>query len=399
MPNTTHALKSGTQSPDSGDSPHNFSLPNSKPLWKLVGFRQNRCPSFIICLQIHHIRGLPSSIEGLKLTVNWGRSRNSPLEKTHPISVVHGVAEFDEVFLHYSDFSDELSNFWLWVLSDDSKGCEIVGAFELDLSELVLEAVMAGNLNSNFRQSRFGGKTMRFGLCGVAGGGTLSASFYCRVVEGEGGKHTMALNKYIKYKKKKGNCCSCIPNFNQRRKSPPLIGGPCRVTSLDSDPDYITIENSPEPTFVLIEKSLNKMKLKNKKLENEELEKSFNEVALEGAKSPCLLVGTSSNAEIEIGKVEDEFLRMLDENNSESFEKKGKENVGFDLDLDLDLDCIMKAAEMEIVKAIQACKSKIEGTMVEKAECEELMKRWGLDESAFQIDPPQESCIGFGSPI
>ena len=93
----------------------------------------------------------------------------------HGLFCCQGIASFDEIFLHYcsTDVRSILKNFTIWVSLVDAADCDL-GTFHVDLSELA----MVENLNSNF-----GGKSMSFVLGGMASGGALNLSVYCRMLE------------------------------------------------------------------------------------------------------------------------------------------------------------------------------------------------------------------------
>lgn len=146
---------------------------------KLVGHvagiraRRTRC---VVCLQVHQITGMSPAMEGRGVIVGW-RTKGCRGEHTRAVHVSRGAAAFDEIFLHYSR-SDEraiLRSFAVWVSLVDAADCDL-GTFHVDLGELAT----VGNLNP-----KFGGKTTSLVLGGIASGGTLTLSVYCRMIEEE----------------------------------------------------------------------------------------------------------------------------------------------------------------------------------------------------------------------
>lgn len=113
-------------------------------------------------------------MDGQVLVVGW-KTKGCKGEHTLPVHVCEGIASFDEIFLHYcsTDFRSILKNFTIWVSLVDAADCDL-GTFHVDLGEFA----MVENLNSNF-----GGKSMSFILGGMASGGALNLSVYCRMLE------------------------------------------------------------------------------------------------------------------------------------------------------------------------------------------------------------------------
>lgn len=110
------------------------------------------------------------------------------------------------------------------------------------------------------------------------------------------------------------------------------------------------------------------------------------------------------NDEFDVEKVEDEFLRMLEEkywkgkDRGEVWKRgvEGSLNLSLDLSLDLDLDSLIKEAEMELTKAAQVWKSRAGAALLEREEYEELLKRRG---SHGNYTSGCSGGYGFGSPI
>lgn len=147
--------------------------------WKLVrfvdGIRRRR-PHCVICIQIHQIDGLPPMMDGQVLVVGW-KTKGCKGEHTLPIHVCQGNASFDEIFLHYCsrDVESALKSFTIWASLVDAADCDL-GTFRVDLTQL------APADDSN---SLLGGKTLSFVLGGLASGGALRLSVYCRMMEEE----------------------------------------------------------------------------------------------------------------------------------------------------------------------------------------------------------------------
>ncbi|GLJ52657.1 hypothetical protein SUGI_1120770 [Cryptomeria japonica] len=70
----------------------------------------------------------------------------------------------------------------------------------------------------------------------------------------------------------------------------------------------------------------------------------------------------------------------------------------WDSDEELCLDSIVRAAESEFQKAKQTLSSKLRATMLEKAEADALLEKWGMDEKDF-LNSPVNTQGGFGSPV
>ena len=118
---------------------------------------------------------------------------------------------------------------------------------------------------------------------------------------------------------------------------------------------------------------------------------------------PCLLMELSSEeAAVDVEKVEDEFLAMLEDRylaRSKEIEKGLGVSLDIGLDLGLDLDSLIKDAEMELAKAEQAWKSKVGAAIVEEEEYRELVRRWSARETASHHSAGCSWGFGFGSPI
>ena len=136
--------------------------------------RRSRC---VVCLQVHKIVSLPSSMDGRAVVVGW-RTKWWKGEQTLPVHVCQGIANFEEIFLHCgnADVSSISKSVIVWVSLVDAVDCDL-GTFHVDLSELAIVE------NSNLE---FGGKAFSFDLAGAAHGGALKLSLFCRIVEEDG---------------------------------------------------------------------------------------------------------------------------------------------------------------------------------------------------------------------
>ncbi|XP_072973103.1 uncharacterized protein [Typha angustifolia] len=366
--------------------------------WKLLDYlegirmRRSRC---VVCLQVHHISGLPPAMEGRVVILGW-KTKGCKGEHTFPVHVNEGNANFDEIFLHYcgNNIVSILKRFTIWVSLVDAADCDL-GTFHVDLSELAaLE-----NLNP-----RFGGKSMSFALGGIASGGTLSLSVYTRMIE----ENSHDLNGQ---KESKSKCFSCLPDLSCLRSRPVTVSAR-RVPSLRSDRGFITIENLIEDQlddedgdFITIEKGT--ISSKSRRPLSDGLVNTDDDDDESGGpedEKPCLLMDLADEFDVE--KVEDEFLRMLEEKYCKAEEaeqwRKGVEggtlSLSLDLSLDLDLELLIKEAEIELTKATEMWKSRIGESLAEKEEREDLIKRQGANK-----ENSSSGCSGkvrgFGSPI
>ncbi|KAG1361426.1 putative 4-coumarate--CoA ligase-like 5 [Cocos nucifera] len=328
--------------------------------WKVLDFlddirrRGSRC---VVCLQVHQVGGLPSAMDGQVLVVGW-KTKGCKGEHTLPVHVRQGVASFDEIFLHYcgTDVRSILRNFTIWVSLVDAADCDL-GTFHVDLSELA----MVENLNSNF-----GGKSMSFILGGMASGGALNLSVYCRMLE--------EAQDIVGQKQNKSKFFACLPDLGCLRSRSVTVSAR-RIPSLRSERGFITIENSMEeclPTdeedggFITIEKGT--VCALSRRPPSDHLANTDDESGGLEDEKPCLVM--ELNDEFDVQKVEDEFLRMLEEkywkgkDHGEVWKRRVEGNLSLSLDLDLEL--LIKEAEMELTKAAQLWKSRAGATLLEK---------------------------------
>ncbi|OAY75831.1 hypothetical protein ACMD2_01406, partial [Ananas comosus] len=352
--------------------------------------RRSRC---VVCLQIQQIAGLPPPMEARAVVVGW-RTKGCAGERTSPVRVAAGAAIFDEIFLHHcsTDVGSVRRGFAIWVSVADGDEREL-GAFRVDLSEF---AAAGGS----FLNSSFGGKSMSFALGGVAHGGVLSLSVYCRMVEDE--DHDITTRKSWN----KTKCFSCLPDLNCLR-SRPASASARRVPALRSDANFITIENPTEDILRMDDEDGGFITLERGTISSRSQRPSSDtlvhtdgdEEEIEGREEekPCLLMEFSE--EIDADKVEDEFLSMLEQkywkgSNAEPWRKVAEGSLSMSLDLsldlglDLDLDFLLKEAEVELAKAAQVWRSKVGAAILEKEEYEDLMRRWGVKE-----DDPSPVCF------
>ncbi|XP_020080051.1 uncharacterized protein LOC109703739 [Ananas comosus] len=337
---------------------------------KLVGHvagiraRRTRC---VVCLQVHQITGMSPAMEGRGVIVGW-RTKGCRGEHTRAVHVSRGAAAFDEIFLHYSR-SDEraiLRSFAVWVSLVDSADCDL-GTFHLVLG-------------------------------GIASGGTLTLSVYCRMIEEENSESIDAGER----ERNKTGCFSCLPDLSCLRTRP-VTGSARQASSMRSDRGFITIENSNSivgnsapPTddgeddgdFITIEKGT--VSLRRPPSDSFDAES----VGADGDEKPCLLMEIAEEFDAE--KVEDEFLRILEEkcwrggddvDDDVEVMRKGVEgslSLSLDLSLDLDLNSLIKEAEIELAKAAQMWRGRVGAALVEKEEYEDLMKRLGANEEIFK---------------
>nr|CAD1820949.1 unnamed protein product [Ananas comosus var. bracteatus] len=393
---------------------------------KLVGHvagiraRRTRC---VVCLQVHQITGMSPAMEGRGVIVGW-RTKGCRGEHTRAVHVSRGAAAFDEIFLHYSR-SDEraiLRSFTVWVSLVDAADCDL-GTFHVDLGELAT----VGNLNP-----KFGGKTMSLVLGGIASGGTLTLSVYCRMIEEE---NSESIGMRRERERNKSGCFSCLPDLSCLRTRP-ATGSARQASSIRSDRGFITIENSnsivsnsatltddgeDDCDFITIEKGT----VPSRRPPSDSFDGES--VGADGDEKPCLLMEIAEEFDAE--KVEDEFLRILEEkcwrggddvDDDVEVLRKGVEgslSLSLDLSLDLDLNSLIKEAEIELAKAAQMWRGRVGAALVEKEEYEDLMKRLGANEESKNTTTTtnknnrynnnnnnnNSGCVlgrnGFGSPI
>ena len=185
-----------------------------------------------------------------------------------------------------------------------------------------------------------------------------------------------------KRSKGKGPYASCLPDLSclrNRQVAAAASGGGSarRATSIRSDRGggggFITIENSMAEMdtafgvaadqdvdeegagFITMEKGTVSSRSRRPLSADEEAEDE----------KPCLFMELSSeeaSAALDVDRVEDEFLAMLEDRywaRSKEIEKGLGVSLDIGLDLGLDLDSLIKDAEMELAKAEQAWKSKV----------------------------------------
>jgi hypothetical protein len=160
----------------------------------------------------------------------------------------------------------------------------------------------------------------------------------------------------MKNKSKQGAYASCLPDLSclrNRQVAAAATGSARRATSVRSDRGgFITIENSVA--------------------EMDAAEEGAGFITMEEDEKPCLLMELSEGAAaLDVDKVEDEFLTMLED----TYRARSKE-IDKGLSVTLDLDSLIKDAEMELAKAEQAWKSKVGAAIVEEEEYKELVRRW-----------------------
>ncbi|XP_072967986.1 uncharacterized protein [Typha angustifolia] len=341
--------------------------------------RVRRSP-YVVWLQVQQISGLPPVMEGRVLVVGW-KTKGCKGEHTLPVHVCEGAATFDEIFLHScnTDIRSILRSFTIWVSLDDSPACDL-GTFQVDLSEF---------MEVNSLNPKFGGKTMSFVLGGVANGGRLSLSVYCRLMEEEA--HDLFAEEQSKTK-----CFSCLPDLACLKRRHPTVSAR-RDRSLRSDHGFITIENlndefqmdDEDGGFITIEKGA--ISSRSWLPPSDSLPTTDDENSEPVDEKTCFVMELNENFDVD--GVEDEFLNLLEEKTWKGSEvepwRKGMEgslsltlDLSLDLDLDLDLDSLIKEAEIELVKAAQVWRSRVGGALLEKEEYEELMKRWRAKENS-----------------
>ncbi|URD74766.1 hypothetical protein MUK42_07927 [Musa troglodytarum] len=352
-----------------------------KALRFLDGFRR-RGSHCLVCLQVHQIDGLPSAMDGRALVVGW-KTKGCKGEHTLPVHVCGGVASFDEIFLHYcvTDVQSMLGSFAIWASLVDAADCDL-GTFHVDSSEFA-----AATEDSN---SAFAGKTMSFVLGGVAGGGALRLSVYCRTLENEAGQ-----------KQAKSKCFSCLPDLGGCIRSSPMTFCARRIPSLRSDHGFITIENliagrppinDEDGGFITIEKG--GVGSRSRRPPSDHLANTDDDDESGGPEDeqPCLMAELDDDDDDDDEGVENEFLKMLEEN-----DLPWKKEAGKSLSAELDLDSLIKEAEIELKKAARAWNSGTGAALLEKEEHEELTRRWGSNER--HSSPGGSGLRAFGSPL
>ncbi|KAG9447654.1 hypothetical protein H6P81_013782 [Aristolochia fimbriata] len=370
------------------------------------GFRRPRTRSrCLVCLQVHKIKDLPLCMEGTSLVLGW-RTHGWAGETTGSVHVHEGTADFDEIFLHYCTVQSPSKSFSIWVSTADEKLVSDLGTFQVDLSQL--KPVQNAN-------PKFCGKTMSFDLGGRTAEGKLSVSLYYTIIEPEPGYLQPRRCDSIGDAQEKSTtggskCFYCLPGLRKQRQTRLVSGSSRRVSSLNPDTSFITIENTTENDdsyededegFITIERGL---------------------VRVRSWRPPSLNSITSDDIEIEREKphqfsgfyeeseadqVENEFLQMLEGKSTndsvaaQSLTKVDEKlNAGIDLDLNpglgFRLDSLLWAAEEELLKASHdVWKSNAEARELEKAEFDELVKMWRSNKSS---NPPLIHG-GFGSPV
>ncbi|KAJ3672156.1 hypothetical protein LUZ60_006877 [Juncus effusus] len=402
-------------------SPSNSGRKNLFHHWKLkllesMKFRRSHC---VICIQVQQITNLPSAVEGRALIVGW-KTKGSKGEHTNPVYVDHRKANFDEIFLHYcgtEKSQSQLRSFMIWVSLVDSADCEL-GRFHVDLSELANNDQMSsnGNICSN---SRFGGRGMRFTLGGMADGGILNLSVYCRMMDKDSqdvgdGRKNESKGRSLSYMS--DFCCLRTPSVLTKRipslRSERDRGGFITIENSNSiHDDSIRLEEDEDGGFITIEKGTISASSRSVRPPSDNLANTTDDdedISGHEDEKACLMAELHEDFDVE--KVEDEFLTMLED----KYWKKGREvkvepwrkgieeslnlsiDLNLDLDLDLNLDSLIKEAEIELAKAAQAWKSRVGAAVVEKEEYEDLVKRWGSRENCSK---GYNQGFGFGSPI
>ncbi|XP_008680631.1 uncharacterized protein [Zea mays] len=377
----------------------------------------------VVCLQVQHVTGLPPAAEGHGLVVGW-RSKGGEGEHTAPARVARGAAAFDEVFLqHFTAGSATLRGFTVWAaLLDAPADNGDLGAFPVDLAEVAAAAAETSNSNA----SKFGGKALSFPLGGAAAGAVLSVSVYCRVMDQHEDSHGAANNNAGQAREKKknkgkaGSYASCLPDLSclRNRQVAAASGGSARrAPSIRSDRGgFITIENSMSEiiggggaAFGVAEdvdegaEGAGFITMEEGRVSSRRPLTPDTVASEEEDEKPCLLMELSSEeAAVDVEKVEDEFLAMLEDRylaRSKEIEKGLGVSLDIGLDLGLDLDSLIKDAEMELAKAEQAWKSKVGAAIVEEEEYRELVRRWSARETASHHSAGCSWGFGFGSPI
>lgn len=321
--------------------------------------RRSRC---VVCLQVHKIETLPSSMDGRAVVVGW-RTKWWKGEQTLHVYVCQGIASFEEIFLHCgnADVSSTSKSVTVWVSLVDAVDCDL-GTFHVDLSELAIVE------NSN---SEFGGKAFSFDLTGAGHGGVLKLSLFCRIIEEDDEvEETIELEDK---RRSKSKCFSCLPDLKSYRS---WSASTRRVQSFKSDPGFITIENSGSRDQV-----------------DDDEDREF--ITMEKGRSeekPCFLMDITGEFDVE--KVEDEFLRLLEDKH---WKKTRDGDEKLKLSVDLDLETLIQEAELELMKASQVWKSKTEAVTLEKEEYDELVNRWVSNENEYSIGCSEFDA--FGSPI
>ncbi|RRT75938.1 hypothetical protein B296_00016148 [Ensete ventricosum] len=394
-------------------SPRNvFGFWRRKVLRFLDGFRRRGGSHCVVCLQVHQIDGLPSAMDGRVLVVGW-RTKGCQGEHTLPVHVSGGVASFDDIFLHHhciSDVQSMLGSFTVWASLVDAADCDL-GTFHVDLTDFAAPPPAAAVENNS--NAAFPGKTMSFVLGGVAGGGALRLSVYCRTLEGGeardriGNPFCLSFHAVVTaclmllylplpvthagQKQAKGRCFSCLPDLRGCIRSSPMTFCARKIPSLRSDHGFITIENlisgcppinDEDGGFITIEKcgvgSPSKQPPSDHLANTDDDDDDDESAGGPEDEQPCLMTQLDDDE-----GVENEFLKMLAENDEPWKKKEGGKSLSLSLDLspDLDLDSLIREAEIELKKAAAAAQAWDSGgtgaALLEKEEHEELMRRWG----------------------
>ncbi|KAK4804812.1 hypothetical protein SAY86_004629 [Trapa natans] len=176
LPDPKSKLRLGNDDPSQKDKK---SIWNWRPL-KALSHVRNRRFNCCFTLQVHTVKGLPASFDGLSLCVHWKRRDGSVV--TRPVKVFHGIAEFEENLMHtcsvYGSSSGshhsaryEAKHFLLYVAVSGMPELDF-GKHRVDLTRLLpltLEAL---------EEDKNSGKwTTSFRLSGKAQGASLDVSF------------------------------------------------------------------------------------------------------------------------------------------------------------------------------------------------------------------------------
>eukprot|EP01018_Ginkgo_biloba_P031522 Gb_36372 [translate_table: standard] len=173
---------------------------NWKPLRALAHIRQQQF-SCIFLMRVHSIEGLPQSMNGLHVSVQW-RRRGGGGQQTMPIQVSQGVAEFEETLHHSCTIYGNKSPgqgmryksklFTLSVIALDTEGLDF-GKHRLDLSKFLPESLVNTREDANP-----GSWPTSFKLTGKARGGTLSVTFWYKILNKEPWQIKHKHSSYIK---------------------------------------------------------------------------------------------------------------------------------------------------------------------------------------------------------
>ncbi|ONK79521.1 uncharacterized protein A4U43_C01F7200 [Asparagus officinalis] len=335
---------------------------------RLCFWKHRQRSQWAVCLHVHRIRGLPLMTNGQLITVGWKFKGSNKEEKTSPAEVCEGSASFDEVLFYHCSRIEDLCSVLKGVIVSVSLDCDVC-RFKIDLSE----AMLAEDLNVEN-----GGKLVSFDLEGIGNGGVLSLSVYSTMLEEEeeAGKDDSENNEASK----KIKCFSCLPKLKMLRIR--------RTSSSRSRPGFITIKNSTSrkldhpqdseeeesESFITTEKETFHLRHRHppsddlRNIDGEEFEDPEEE-------RPCLEREMNSVEQFDAEEVEDEFLRMLEAKRwrAEMRGVGGGLDYNYDLSLDLSLDCnnlsldldsLVKEAEEEMNRTVEAWKSKTRESQV-----------------------------------